>query len=68
MLYRWVLLYSAYRNALAGGLSGAHRVLKEGVDESFDKGFMASLVWPAWSSKGGHLKAVGDDCINKEVK
>ena len=44
MLYRWVPLYSAYRNALAGGLNSAHQVLKEGVDESFNKGFMASLV------------------------
>ena len=43
-------------------------MLKEGVDESFDKDFMASLVWLAWSSKGGHLKAVGDDYIDKEVK
>jgi len=43
-------------------------VLKEGVDESFNKGFIASLIWLAWSGKGGRLKVFGNDCINKEVK
>jgi len=43
-------------------------VLEQGVNKSFDEGFMANMVRPASTGKGGHFKVVGDNSIKYKVQ